>query len=184
MRSIPNLLSGLRLILTPFIAAAILGHRFRDGVWLLFIAGWTDFFDGRLARRYDWHSKLGAVLDPIADKALLVTVYVCLAQAGAMPWWLAGMVLGRDVLIVLMAVYALLFSTLRGFPPSFWGKLSTAIQIVTGVTHLVHAAELVGGLATVCVVLQGLAAAGTAISGADYFYHGLLRLRASRAGGD
>lgn len=163
--------------MTPFIAQAIAQSRFREATGLLFIAGMTDFFDGFLARRYDWKTKAGAIVDPIADKTLLICVYGALWWAGAIPGWLLGLVWGRDLLILAMAGFALLFTTIREFPPSVWGKLSTDIQLITAGTILGHRAGIVGGLDTVCAVLVWCAAAGTAGSGLHYFYNGVRRLR-------
>lgn len=177
MRSIPTLLSGLRLVMTPFIAQAIAASRFGEATGLLFIAGMTDFFDGFLARKYGWITKAGAIVDPIADKTLLVSVYGALWWAGAIPGWLLALVWGRDLLILTMAGIALLFTTIRDFPPSIWGKISTDAQLVTAGTILGHRAGLVGGLAPVCEVLVWCAAAGTIFSGLHYFYKGVRRLR-------
>ena len=97
---------------------------------LFAVSAATDSLDGWLARRNGWESKFGAVADPIADKLLLVISYVCLGWQGAMPRWLVIVVLGRDVLILLFGAVAFLFTTLRDFPPSRWGKLSTFFQIL------------------------------------------------------
>lgn len=184
MRSIPTLLSALRLVMTPFIAQAIAAGQFRQATGLLFIAGMSDFFDGYLARKYNWITKAGAIVDPIADKTLLISAYGALWWAGAIPGWLLALVWGRDVLILAMAGLAVLFTPIRDFPPSVWGKLSTDIQLITAGTILGHRAGLVGGLETVCQVLVWCAAAGTIVSGLHYFYNGVRRLRDLRARAD
>ena len=84
---------------------------------------------------------------------------------------------GRDLLILAMAGFALTFTTLRDFPPSVWGKISTNIQLVTAGTLLGHHAGLVGGLEPLCRFLIWCTGAGTAFSGAHYFYTGVQRLR-------
>jgi cardiolipin synthase (CMP-forming) len=128
---LPNLLSSLRLALTPYVVLALMARDCRRALLVVFLCGITDGLDGFLARRFRWQSKLGAYLDPLADKFLLVSVYVSLALSGLAPVWLVWLVVGRDLLILAMAGYALIFTRLRDFPPSIWGKISTMVQIVT-----------------------------------------------------
>jgi cardiolipin synthase len=136
MRWLPSALSVSRIFFTPPIAAAILAHEFSYAYLLCWIAGATDFFDGFLARRYRWESRTGAWLDAVSDKVLLSTIYVCFARTGVAPVWLVGLVLGRDVMILTLALAGLLFTTIRDFPPSVWGKLSTNVQIATAAAIL------------------------------------------------
>lgn len=96
----------------------------------MFVAAWTDAFDGYLARRWNSSSHVGEVLDPIADKVLLTAAFLGLWIATAIPGWLTALVLGRDLLILAAVGLALLFSKPpRRFPPSLWGKLSTIAQM-------------------------------------------------------
>ena len=129
MLTTPNLVTLLRLLLAPFVAADILNGNYRRAIALFFFAGLTDVIDGLLARRMGESSRTGAYLDPIADKILLSVIYVALGLAEAIPWWMVAVVFGRDVLILGMAAYGLLFTKIRKFPPSVWGKLSTFVQI-------------------------------------------------------
>ena len=101
------------------------------GLALFLLAGLTDLADGYLARRLGWGSKLGAYLDPIADKLMMSSLFVVLAYGGILPWWLVGIVLGRDVAILIGGVILMQFTTLRAFPPTLAGKLSTFVQLVT-----------------------------------------------------
>jgi cardiolipin synthase len=152
----------------PFIVYAILTGNCRRAVVLVFLAGASDGFDGLLARRFNWRSRAGAYLDPIADKLLLTAVYLSLGLAQKIPGWLVWLVIGRDLLILSMAGAALLFTGFRDFQPSLAGKASTALQILTAIVALAacgnffivnHAAE------------QGLiwtTAAATLFSGIDY----------------
>src|ERR1017187_7928293 len=96
------------------------------------VAGATDGLDGWLARRFDWRSRLGAFLDPLADKPLGVLGYVAFGLRGLVPWWLVSLVLARDVIILLVAAYAAAFRKIREFPKSRWGTLSTIVQISAG----------------------------------------------------
>ena len=98
----------------------------------------TDGIDGALARRFGWTTTVGAYLDPVADKALLSGVYLALAPAGTLPWWFVGLVFGRDILILLGPRWLFFSPSMRKFPPSVWGKLSTFLQIVTAVAWMAH----------------------------------------------
>ncbi len=162
--------------MTPLAAFAILGHRYGEALAWFIAAAFTDIIDGYLARRFGWMTQVGAWLDPLADKAMLVTIYAFLWVAGAIPTWLAGLIFGRDLLILLMAGVAMAFTKIRDFPPSRWGKLCTFSQIVTAVTVMVHLSGLLGGLEMVVRALFVVAAGMTGLSGAHYLYGGLRRL--------
>lgn len=98
--TIPNLLTIARILLTPGFVMAYVDHRF-DLAWALFaFAGLTDALDGFLARMLKQRSRLGAMLDPLADKCLLVTSFICLALQGWLPEWLAILVVSRDAIII------------------------------------------------------------------------------------
>jgi cardiolipin synthase len=131
-----NLLTIIRVAITPFLALALMGNDCRRAIILLVFAAATDAIDGPLARRFRWESRLGAYLDPIADKFLLTTVYICFGISGLTPAWLVWLIIGRDLLILCIAAVALLFTKFREFPPSIWGKLSTIAQSATGVATL------------------------------------------------
>lgn len=171
--NLPNSLTLLRLALTPFAAAAISTAEYRRALGFLIAAGVTDMLDGFLARRFRWQTRTGAYLDPIADKLLLTATYVALAFSGAIPVWIAGLVLGRDVLILAMAGAALAFTNYREFPPSRWGKMSTAFQVAAAATTVVCLSFPSPALATASKVLLYLAAFWTAWSGVDYLRRGI-----------
>jgi len=105
-------------------------HEYRTIIPWFIVIGVTDVVDGFLARRFQASSRLGAYLDPIADKVLLSGTFLVLALTGAMETWLAVVVLGRDVLILAAAGVLYLATSRRNFPPSPWGKLSTFVQIL------------------------------------------------------
>jgi cardiolipin synthase len=105
-------------------------HRYSTIIPLFILIGITDVVDGFLARRYGASSRLGAYLDPIADKVLLSGTFLVLALTGAIEWWLTAVVLGRDVLILAAAGVLYFAAARRNFPPSPWGKISTFVQIV------------------------------------------------------
>jgi cardiolipin synthase (CMP-forming) len=164
----PNLLSLLRLALAPYVFVLVGTRRFQAALVLFAVAALTDGLDGYLARRCRWRTRLGVFLDPAADKVLLDTIYLGLAFADVLPFWLAWLVLGRDVLIVLAAVAGLLLTTCRQFPPSVWGKLSTGIQILTAACGLAASIFIFNGLYTLLACLVWLTAAATAWSGVHY----------------
>src|SRR5260370_1480226 len=105
-------------------------HDYRGLLWPFALVGITDVVDGFLARRWQASSRLGAYLDPIADKILLSGTFLVLALTGAIETWLAVVVLGRDLLIVAGAGVLYLVKSRTKFPPSPWGKLSTLVQVL------------------------------------------------------
>jgi cardiolipin synthase (CMP-forming) len=167
--NLPNLFTLSRLVLAPFVASDILHGRDGRAIILLFAAGFTDVIDGFLARRLEISTRVGAYLDPIADKILLGVIYVCLGLAGAMPWWMVAVVFGRDVLILAMAGYGLLFTSLRKFPPSVWGKISTFLQI--GAALVVLGAR--AGISAPVTLALALMLAATIVSGLHYIWRGV-----------
>jgi len=130
MRRLPNAITLLRIALTPCIGVLVAHNEWRAAFLLVVAAGLSDGLDGWLARRFGWQSRLGAYLDPLADKFLLATLFLGLGWAGALPWWLVALAFGRDLLILAFAAYAMAARGLRNFPPSIWGKLSTALQLL------------------------------------------------------
>lgn len=173
MFNLPNLFTFARLVLAPFVAADILHNRYGRAIVLLFAAGFTDVIDGFLARRFQAATPGGAYFDPIADKILLSVIYVSLGVAGAMPWWMVAVVFGRDVLILAMAAYGLSFTSLRKFPPSVWGKISTFLQI--GAALVVMGAR--AGIAAPVAPALYLMLFGTLVSGLHYTWRAVGMLR-------
>ncbi len=180
LRSIPNLFTAARLVLVPFIALAIAQRRFAVALVLALAAGVTDAFDGFFARRYGWTSRTGAYLDPIADKLLLMTLFVALAYARLVPWWLVALVIGRDVFILLMVAWGLAFTRIRDFPPSLAGKVSTIIQVGASVgVLLINAAPFPWPREAAWIMIAATTAA-TFWSGIDYGRRGLKMVRRDR----
>jgi len=107
--STPNLVTLFRLFLTPFVALDIWDGFYGRAIALFLVAGLTDIADGLLARKMGEATQAGAYLDPIADKILLTAIYLSLGLVHAMPWWIVALVFGRDLLILSMAAYGLLF---------------------------------------------------------------------------
>jgi cardiolipin synthase (CMP-forming) len=182
MRWLPNALTLVRIILTPFIGLELAARDFGGAFPLIILAGITDALDGLLARRFHWHTALGAKLDPIADKLLLSVVFLALGFAGALPWWIVVLVLGRDLLILAFAAWALRFTSIRAFPPSLWGKISTILQISLAAAAVLNGAR--PGLLWDWIepLALYLAAAGTAWSGVHYAFLGRQLLQKPQTG--
>ncbi|WP_167858551.1 CDP-alcohol phosphatidyltransferase family protein [Methylobacterium nonmethylotrophicum] len=128
-RSLPNLITAARLALVPLVVWAILREAWGTAFLLFALAGLSDGIDGWLARRYGLASRLGAILDPLADKALMLAVLVSLAHAGIVPVWFPAILIARDALVVLAAGLARLAGRPLETPPLLIGKLNTACQI-------------------------------------------------------
>jgi cardiolipin synthase len=122
--NIPNLLSSLRIALVPVFLWLLLYEMFLSAIFVLMVAGITDFLDGYLARKLNQMTKLGKVLDPVADRLYIFATLLALSVTGNIPWWLAALVIARDVLMLisLPALASLGYATL---PVHFLGKAST-----------------------------------------------------------
>jgi cardiolipin synthase len=138
IRHIPNLITGLRLVLLPVVWYAIWEREYEKAILVGFFASISDALDGYLARKLKAESRFGAIADPIADKLLLSGSYATFWIAREVPAWLPGIVIGRDLLILLVALLVWRFTKVRDFPPSVWGKFSTFVQIITGLVILLN----------------------------------------------
>jgi len=128
-RWIPNALTFVRILLIAPFARALLLQEYRFALIIFVIASVTDGLDGFLARRFNWRSRFGAVADPLADKALLITAYLVLTYTSVLPLWLFALVLGRDLLIVGGALAYHYCIGRFDMEPSMPGKLNTLIQV-------------------------------------------------------
>ena len=129
-KDIPNMISIARIILVFPVVWLLLTGEFKSAMLLFFVAGVSDALDGFLATHYGWRSWLGGILDPLADKFLLISTYLCLGWLGALPWWLIGVVALRDVVIVggaLLYNYRIAHVSAE---PTLISKLNTVLQIV------------------------------------------------------
>lgn len=138
LRYLPNLISLARLIIVPFILRYIWDREYAPAILWCFIAGGSDALDGFLARRLRVTSRMGAYIDPIADKLLLSGIFLVLAYDRVIPWWVTAVVFGRDFVMALFFAYAFTFTKARDFPPTKWGKLSTAVQIFSAFLFLLN----------------------------------------------
>lgn len=127
---IPNAISVLRIALIAPILWLILNDGFGLAVVLFCLAGFSDGVDGYLAKRFDWRTRIGALLDPIADKLLVAGMFVTLAYMQHIPVWLANVVILRDVVIVAGATaYNFLVGPVQGEPTRI-SKLNTALELL------------------------------------------------------
>jgi len=127
---LPNLICLIRLALIWPVLATLHAGEYRLALALFIAAAVSDGLDGYLAKRFNWTSEAGKLLDPLADKLLLVSVFVECAWLGLIPWWLTAGVVARDVLIGLgAATFRLLFGPLRG-RPTVLSKVNTAAQLL------------------------------------------------------
>jgi cardiolipin synthase len=130
LRWLPNAISLLRIALVPPILWLITKQHYLPALSLFILAGFSDAIDGYLAKRFDWHSRLGALLDPIADKLLIAGLFVTLVHTGQVPLWLAVVVIIRDVVIVGGATaYNFLVRPISGEPTRI-SKLNTALELL------------------------------------------------------
>jgi len=131
LSNLPNIITVFRILLVFPIAWLLWEARFMEAFVLMLIAGISDALDGYLARRCNWMTKLGATLDPLADKFLVAAVFIVFTLQGHIPLWVAIIVLARDFTIVAGAgVYKLLYEEVE-IAPTFLSKANTAMQIVT-----------------------------------------------------
>ena len=129
-RDIPNLITGFRFLLVPPVVMLLLNERFDMALILFGVAGLSDGLDGYLAKRNHWTSRLGALMDPLADKLLLVSCFVTLGWMGWIPLWLVALVVLRDLVIVGGAIVFHMRVERLEAAPSIISKLNTFAQIL------------------------------------------------------
>lgn len=176
--TVPNLLTIARGFATAPLVWAILSARFGLALIIVVFAGLTDLFDGLVARRLNQSSDFGRLLDPIADKLLLVATFIAVSLPGygfePLPWWLAAFAIVRDAGILgggLAIYWATGFS---GFSPTFLGKLNTNIELwVLFYFLLARAFGLPEWLLTLSIYVT---AASIVVSGIHYVFHGRRQL--------
>ena len=139
LKYIPNMICVARIILVAPIVWSLLEGRYGLALGLILIAGASDALDGYLARRFDWRTRLGGLLDPAADKLLMFAAFVTLAWIGLVPVWFTAIVVGRDIVIIGGAVaYQLYVAPVHGEPTGA-SKLNTVFQILFVLLTISHA---------------------------------------------
>ncbi len=182
---IPNLITFLRICLVPWVVLALLEEDYSLALLLYLVAGISDGLDGYIAKRYGYVSRLGSILDPLADKLLLVGTFLTLGWLGLLPVWLVGAVVLRDLLIVAGAAAYHIFIGRYEMAPTLISKLNTLMQIVLGLAVVMSQAWATipqAFLQWIMFVVLGT----TVVSGADYVWiwgrRALEARRAARAG--
>ena len=173
MRYLPNLITITRLLAAPAVAWLIAEARYREALALVILAGLTDWFDGFAARQLKAGGKTGVILDPLADKILLVVLFIQLAVYDLIPLWMLLLALVRDVVIVVGALLVRLFRNVKKFVPSDLGKVSTFFQIMLVLLVLVDAAYPYEWFYILRMAALVLSALFTALSGLDYIHKGI-----------
>ncbi len=169
---LPNAITLLRLLLVLPITWLLWQVRYPEALLLMGLAGASDAVDGALARRYGWRTEVGALMDPLADKAMIVILFIVLTMQGHIPLWLAAVVVGRDIIILAGAgVYRLLFREID-MAPTLISKTNTALQVVVLLLLLfglcgfgVASALALAVLKPLCFYLVALL---SIVSGGDY----------------
>lgn len=134
--SIPNLITLGRVILVPVVFWLLLTGELQAAFLAFVVAGISDAVDGFLAKRFNWETELGAYLDPIADKLLIVCIFIALGVTARLPSWLVILVVSRDVLIVIAVVLSWLLDHPTPMKPLAISKMNTVAQIVLAATVL------------------------------------------------
>jgi cardiolipin synthase len=175
--TIPNAMTLLRIVLTPFFGYFWWRQWYGLAIVTFAVASLSDFFDGLVARVLDQRSKLGQVLDPAADKFMVLVTFLTAAATGALPWWLAGLVIGRDVILVLgSGFFALVLPGVHGpgrWRPTRIGKYATFFTVLTIGFALLHRITEYERLRPFVGALGVMCAACTAVSGIQYIYTGI-----------
>ncbi len=189
--TIPNLLTFLRMALIPPFAVALYYGEFFLALVTFFFAGISDMLDGVIARKFNQQSSLGTILDPIADKLLMTVSYIALALPMAVPnvkhlpipFWVVASVIGRDILIVVVALAIFIGTSFRGFQPSYLGKVSTTVQI-SAIGLILIAAVVPQMQSFYLPTLYAIVVTITVISGIQYIFHVAKLMREAEASGE
>lgn len=177
--TVPNLLTVFRMVLIPVFVSLLFYQRFLLALAVFIVAGVTDGLDGLLARRFNQKSQLGTILDPIADKLMLVTAFVVLSMRSVfpqpvpshlpIPFWVTVAVISRDVFILVGAAAINVVTGFRGFRPSILGKINTVIQI-GAIGIIMFAASVPYGTGYYLPTLYATVFGFAILSGAHYVF--------------
>jgi len=177
--TLPNVLTIFRMVLIPIFVSLLFYQRFVLALIVFIGAGITDGLDGLLARRFQQQSQLGTILDPIADKLMLVTAFVVLSMRSVfpqplpkhlpVPFWVSVAVISRDVFIMVGAAAINMMTGFRGFRPSMLGKISTTVQIVA-IGAIIFAASFPKGTGYYLPTVYTTVFTLTILSGAHYVF--------------
>jgi cardiolipin synthase (CMP-forming) len=167
LRHLPNFICLVRIALIWPTIDSLLAGNYWTALILVAVCAISDGLDGWLAKRFNWTSQLGKTLDPLADKMLLVALYLTATWISLIPWWLTAIVVARDVMIGTGAlIYRFWFGPLHG-RPTILSKINTGMQLAVALAAILGAAT---GLPTpeMVTALAFLTLLTTIVSGADY----------------
>ncbi len=181
--NLPNLITIARILLVPFTVWLIISDAYGFAFLAFAAAGVSDGVDGYIARRYNLRTELGAYLDPVADKALLVSVYITLGFLAVLPAWLVILVVSRDVLIVGAFMLSWLMDRPVKVRPSMVSKINTTGQIVLVVSVLAATALTIPAEPWLPLGM-GIVAVLTAASGALYLLEWVRHMANGRSGSE
>ncbi len=168
-RHLPNAITLARIAAVGPLAYLLANFRYEAALWLTFVAGASDALDGYLAKRFDWHTALGGMLDPLADKLLLVVCYMMFGFNEVLPWWLFWLVVGRDAVIIAGATaYHNLVAPVSS-EPTLLSKLNTFMQISL-VLWMLLALTWLDGFGWLSELLIWVVTATTVGSGLQYVW--------------
>ena len=170
MLTLANRLTILRILMTPVITVLLLYRQMAAALALFLLAGITDGLDGLVARWRGQKTTLGMVLDPVADKLLLTTTVVTLTILKELPRWFTIIVVSRDVLLIGGSVILYMFLGKIGTPPSWLGKATTGLQLVTVLSAMLD--NFIPEIKPTILPLTVITLTFTIVSGLDYIYRG------------
>lgn len=169
--TLPNSITFIRIVIIPVFVTALVYRRVDYALFLFIIASISDFLDGLLARITNQQTRLGAFLDPLADKFLLITSFILFSVYGWIPMWMTITVISRDLIVTLGWFLLYLLYDITKVEPSLTGKAAIAAQLVliayTLFSHTIRSVRPPGGWMLVAVTLL------TTLSGLQYIYRGL-----------
>ncbi len=173
--NIPNLLTLIRILLTPLSIIFLLRNSFGMALLIFATAGITDALDGFIARYFNQRTVLGAHLDPLADKLLLLSAFISLAVLRVIPGWLTVIVITRDLIIMLGIAVLTITQKPYEIKPSIISKVTTVIQLTTIFFTLLH--PNISTFELIQTVLFWITAGFTTLSGLHYIYVGMNQLQ-------
>ncbi|MBI3398195.1 MAG: CDP-alcohol phosphatidyltransferase family protein [Deltaproteobacteria bacterium] len=167
--NIPNILTIFRILLVPVFIIFVIQNNLSMALVIFILAGITDGLDGFIARILGHRTVIGAYLDPIADKFLLISAYLSLTIKGMLPGWLSVVVVSRDIIILSGVVILSVMDKRPAIRPSILSKITTVFQITTIVLVLFYAASQNAYFNLLIAITAGL----TILSGLAYIYNGV-----------
>lgn len=169
IKQLPNCISIFRLVLVAPIIWSLFSGYYQLSFFLFIIAGVSDGLDGFLARTFHWTSQFGAIMDPLADKLLMVLTYLTLGYLGHLPYWIVAIVIGRDIIIISGGLAYRILIEEPVYKPTFISKLNTVLQLWLVVAILFN--QVYGILSNQLIEISMYVVASTTITSClDYMW--------------